>query len=291
MSTVTEPPVGVSPLRVHALGDIDRAELAALVDTDPVVNAVLASRLRAIGTLAPRIFGGTTFGTRAGDGRLTAAVFSGGNVLPVGGGPAEWAALGVRLAELERPCTSIVGRADAVGGLWGELAAPWGPARLVRRAQPLLLLDDGAALPAGDRRVRAVRSSEIEAYLPAAAAMFREELGVAPQADGSGDYRRRVTGLVRQGRALGIVDERGDVVFKADIGAVSERTCQVQGVWVRPDRRGRGLGSAALPAVLRHALTLAPTVSLYVNDFNTPARRMYARLGLREHAVLSTILF
>ena len=51
------------------------------------------------------------------------------------------------------------------------------------------------------------------------------------------------------------------------------------------------MGSAALPAVLRHALTLAPTVSLYVNDFNTPARRMYARLGLREHAVLSTILF
>ena len=63
---------------------------------------------------------------------------------------------------------------------------------------------------------------------------------MAPQADGSGDYRRRVTGLLRQGRALGIVDERGDVVFKADIGAVSERTCQVQGVWVRPDRRGRG---------------------------------------------------
>ncbi|MCW2493476.1 MAG: family N-acetyltransferase, partial [Frankiales bacterium] len=35
----------------------------------------------------------------------------------------------------------------------------------------------------------------------------------------------------------------------------------------------------------------APTVSLYVNDFNTPARRMYDRLGMRQAGVLSTVLF
>jgi predicted GNAT family acetyltransferase len=29
---------------------------------------------------------------------------------------------------------------------------------------------------------------------------------------------------------------------------------------------------------------------LYVNDFNVPARRMYARLGMREHATLATVL-
>jgi predicted GNAT family acetyltransferase len=62
-------------------------------------------------------------------------------------------------------------------------------------------------------------------------------------------------------------------------------------VWVRPQFRGRGIGRAALAVVLRHALTLAPTVSLYVNDFNTPARRMYDRLGLRQVATLSTVLF
>jgi predicted GNAT family acetyltransferase len=161
----------------------------------------------------------------------------------------------------------------------------------VRRRQPLLVLDRADSPAHGDPRVRAITHREVDAYLPAAAAMFTEELGVSPyRATTAGDYRRRVTGLIAAGRAFGVVDDDGSVLFKADIGAVSAHTCQVQGVWVRPDLRGRGLGGSALAVVLRHALTLAPTVSLYVNDFNTAARRMYARLGMRQVATLSTVL-
>ena len=60
---------------------------------------------------------------------------------------------------------------------------------------------------------------------------------------------------------------------------------------MRPDLRGRGLGTAALAAVVEHALTLAPTVSLYVNDFNLAARRMYARSACgRWHAGNGAVL-
>jgi predicted GNAT family acetyltransferase len=61
-------------------------------------------------------------------------------------------------------------------------------------------------------------------------------------------------------------------------------------VWVRPDLRGRGIATAALATVFAHALALAPSVSLCVNDFNVAARRLYARLGMRQHATLSTVL-
>jgi predicted GNAT family acetyltransferase len=43
--------------------------------------------------------------------------------------------------------------------------------------------------------------------------------------------------------------------------------------------------------VLVRALELAPTASLYVNDFNVAARRLYARVGMRQVGELSTILF
>jgi predicted GNAT family acetyltransferase len=35
----------------------------------------------------------------------------------------------------------------------------------------------------------------------------------------------------------------------------------------------------------------APQVSLYVNDFNEPARRAYAASGFRQVGELTTILF
>jgi uncharacterized protein len=81
------------------------------------------------------------------------------------------------------------------------------------------------------------------------------------------------------------------VLFKAEIGAVSADTAQVQGVWVDPAFRGRGLGAAGVAAVVAQGLRLAPAVSLYVNDFNHAARRVYARLGFAEVGTLATILF
>ncbi len=262
------------------------------VDTDPIVNVVVAARLRQVGALEERTFGGAVLGVRDGDGRLTAAGFNAGNLLAIGGGPEEWQALAAHLTSRPRICTSIVGRADAVTELWRGLAPAWGPARAVREAQPLLVLDRRAAPGRPDPRVRPIRLAELDRYLPAAEAMFTEELGVSPyESVGGGEYRRRVAGLLNEGRAFGIVARDGGVIFKADVGAVSPRTCQVYGVWVRPDHRGQGVGGPALAAVLRHALTLAPTVSLYVNAFNTAARRMYARLGFREVATLSTVLF
>jgi predicted GNAT family acetyltransferase len=121
--------------------------------------------------------------------------------------------------------------------------------------------------------------------------MFTEELGISPHvAPGTAAFHARIRSLIAERRAFAAVDFRGQVVFKAEIGAVTRHTAQIQGVWVRPDLRGRGIGRAGLTTVLGHALDLAPTASLYVNDFNIPARRMYAALGMRQHATLATVL-
>src|SRR4029453_8690387 len=70
------------------------------------------------------------------------------------------------------------------------------------------------------------------------------------------------------------------------------RTTQVQGVWVDPEFRGRGLAAAAMAAMVHDALRrVAPTVSLYVNDYNTPARRVYARCGFESAGEFAPVLF
>ena len=155
-----------------------------------------------------------------------------------------------------------------------------------------MLVTDSPAPIRPDRDVRLVRPTEIDLLFPAAVAMYTEEVGVSPLADDGGrSYRRRVAELVRARRAYArIVD--GEVVFKAELAVVTRRTAQVQGVWVAPAWRGRGLAAPAMAAVLNDALIrVAPTVSLYVNDFNTAARRVYQHCGFRPVGTLATVLF
>jgi hypothetical protein len=137
-----------------------------------------------------------------------------------------------------------------------------------------------------------VHADEIERLLPAAVAMFTEEVGVSPtRSDGGAYYRARVSELVNSGRAFARFED-GEVLFKAEIGSVTPHACQVQGVWVRPERRGEGLSVGGMAAVVELALRdIAPVVSLYVNDYNAAARSAYRRVGFREVGEFATVLF
>lgn len=274
---------------VRQLGESERRAVERLLDLDPFAGAQVAERVSARGLAwwraEGRILG---YGTRR---NLESICWLGGNLTPILATDSAVAAFAEQLSGEERLCSSIVGRADAVLGLWDRLADNWGPARDVRPNQPLLATDAPPAIPV-DPEVRRVRPDEVPLLFPAAVAMYAEEVGVSPLADDGGRaYRRRVEDLVRAGRAYArMVD--GEVVFKAELAVVTRRTAQIQGVWVAPAWRGRGIASAAMAAVVRDALLrVAPTVSLYVNDFNRPARRVYERCGFHRVGTLATILF
>jgi uncharacterized protein len=137
-----------------------------------------------------------------------------------------------------------------------------------------------------------VRPEEADILWPACVAMFTEEVGVSPTiGDGGASYRARMEQLIRSGRAFARIED-GQVIFKAEIGAVTPQACQVQGVWVRPECRGRGLAAPGMAAVVTEATrSIAPVVSLYVNDFNTPARATYQRVGFTEAGRFMSVLF
>ena len=63
-------------------------------------------------------------------------------------------------------------------------------------------------------------------------------------------------------------------------------------MWVPPDRRGEGLATSGMAAVVQAIRqNVAPVVSLYVNEWNVPARAAYERVGFIETARFSTIMF
>mgnify|MGYP001325786264 FL=1 len=263
-----------SSLRV--LDECDRDAVHALLDADPVGNVFVSSRLRATGLDAGRL-GAEVWGFIE-RGEITALCYAGANLVPINAGPAAIRQFADHARRQGRRCSSIVGPVDAVNDLWARLRPAWGPARAIRvEADPL---------------VRRVKTSELGIVLPACIAMFTEEVGVAPDSGGGGSlYRARVEELIRTGRAFARIED-GRVVFKAEIGAVTPYACQVQGVWVHPELRGRGHSEAGMAAVVRAAMAdIAPRVTLYVNDFNAPARAAYRRVGFREVGVVKSVLF
>lgn len=267
----------------------DCEEVQRILSIDPVLDVFVASRVHA-GGLGERRLGAQLWGF--GDrGRLEALCYSGTNLVPVQAPPEAARAFAQRARRQGRRCSSIVGEAVAVGLLWELLAPVWGRAREERMTQPHLILDGPPAVRP-DVRLRRVRPGEVDLLLPACVAMFTEEVGVSPLAgDHGGFYRSRIADLVAEGRAFAIIDN-GRVLFKAEVGAATAQACQIQGVWTEPSLRGRGLGTTGMAAVAELArTTLAPVVSLYVNDYNLPARRMYAQVGFRETGTCASVLF
>lgn len=260
--------------------------MRSILDTDPVATCMVAARVEVAG-LDPWRLGGELWAVGS---RLDGLCFSGANLVPLRGERSALRSFADRARRHGRSCSSVVGRAELVLPLWEELAEHWAPAREVRADQPLMVMaGPPAAMP--DPWVRPVRPHELDRYLPAAVAMFTEEVGVDPRAgDGGAGYRARVAELVSAGRAFARF-EGDQVVFKAEIGALSARVGQIQGVWVHPARRGHGLGTAGTAAVADHLARLGRVASLYVNGFNHVARASYAKVGFQQVGSFATILF
>ena len=273
---------------VRLLDERDRGAVLAICDRDPVTNVFVSSRIRAVG-LEPARLGGQVWGYTEGS-QLTSVCYSGANLVPVEASSAAVAAYAARARIQGRRCSSIVGPADAVAELWSLLAPHWGTPREIRPVQPVMQIS-GPPRAEPDPLVRQVSPHELDVMLPACIAMFTEEVGVSPiGSDGGAAYRTRVAELIRAGRSYARIDD-GLVIFKAEIGAVTPHACQVQGVWVPPAARGRGHAVRGMASVVVAALRIAPVVSLYVNDFNAPARAAYQRAGFTETGAFMSVLF
>jgi len=267
----------------------DLGEVRELLAVDAVADVFVASRVDAAGLdgwrLGAEVWG---YGDR---GDLEAICYAGANLVPVQAGPGAVRAFAERARKQGRRCSSLVGPTEAVSLLWSLLEPSWRPARELRMTQPLLAIDSRPLVTA-DPDVRLVQRHEVDLLLPACIAMFTEEVGVSPlQGDGGALYRARVEELVVQRRAFARFQD-GKVLFKAEIGAATASAAQVQGVWVEPALRGRGLGAAGTAAVVELArASVAPIVSLYVNDYNDSARRAYEKVGFRQVGTFASVLF
>jgi ribosomal protein S18 acetylase RimI-like enzyme len=271
-----------SRFQVRPIGRNDEALALAALDRNPVRDVFIASRILHDGALTS--LGPSPLWGAFEHGELRGLLHIGPNLVPATDDQAACEALAGAAGGLY-PTRMLVGERATVEFLWSLVGDGYPAPREVRRRQFVYAVDPDRLVvdPAGGVRghARLAERSDEDRVLKLSAAMYTEEMGENPMARDPDGYRRRVRMLIARGWTY-VFESGGRLLFKMDVGCASHHTAQIQGVYVPPDLRGRGVGTAAMAACCDLALDRHPNLSLYVNDFNTPAVALYERIGFRR---------
>ena len=271
-----------SGLQVRALGRDDQAVALAMLDRNPVRDVFIASRV--LHDSALTAFGPSPLWGAFDHGQMLRGLLHiGPNLVPATDDEVACEALapaasGLYLARM------VVGERATVELLWSLIGHSYPAPREVRTRQYVYAVDpDQLVHPAGAGPgvARLATRDDEDQVLLLSAAMYAEEMGENPLARDPDGYRRRVRMLTAR-RWTYVYDVDGELRFKMDVGCASNRTAQIQGVYVPPELRGRGVGTVAMAACCALAFERHPNLSLYVNDFNAPAIALYERIGFRR---------
>lgn len=276
--------------QVRQIDDDSVKQLIAIADRDPVKHCFLGARLELTrkGMIRPNYPDLLGYFD---DGHLKSAIFLGANLIPVNTTAISRNEFATVLKKQGRRCSAIVGPAVEALPLWELLAPSWGRARDIRPDQPLMSISARSKIEP-DEKVRYANTADLEVLFPACVDMFTEEVGISPIAEGNAlPYRNRISELISEKRSF-VRIENEQVVFKAEVGTIGNNVAQIQGVWVNPKFRGKGLAAGAMAAVVRFILDdIAQTASLYVNEFNKPALATYLRVGFTQIDTFATVHF
>ncbi len=218
-------------------------------------------------------------------GRLDALLMVG----PLGGTALEvrdraaFAPLAAAAARAELRPRHIVGFEEVTEPFW-RAYEPYATGLRWSRREPVLVAA-GTDLRAPARAERKVvleiaRAGDVAELSANSAEQHLEDLRDDREAADAAGFRERHARDVRDGRWW-VARERGRIVFQVHVGASSAHAVQLGGVFVPRDARARGWATAGVRAMSARLLQRHALVTLYCDEANEGARRVYERVGFR----------
>lgn len=154
----------------------------------------------------------------------------------------------------------------------------------LHRDQLAFVVRDEMFRPATGIELRPAELGDLDALVEASAEMAREEAGDDPQARNPSLFRSRIKNRLERGRDFVLTTPEG-LAFKSNVAALSPFGGQVEGIFVPPAQRHRGLGLKGTSWVTGWILDRSPRACLLVNEDNESAKKLYERLGyVRTHS-------
>lgn len=270
---------------LEPISSANAAQALAFLSDHPYEHAFLQWK---IASASPRRRS-SCFLSHAGNGTIDGVCYFGAQFVPAASGDAALASFS-DLARLMPPEEIILGRRPHVERWWEFLRSWHRPPRTVRTSQPMYMVDRLSLRSSREQaEVGPATAEELDEIALGSAQTIEHENGISPDPTDP-NFRARIAGAIRAKRWWRWRAQNG-IRFQCCLGAKTPRTGQLQGVWTPPEHRRKAYALRALGAICDHLLDDLPTLSLYVNDFNTPAITLYERLGFKRVGELTTMLF
>ena len=171
----------------------------------------------------------------------------------------------------------LMGEHNAVRQFWNHYAVNGESPRLIH---PILFLQrrdpfKNHHLVDG---LRLATRNDLEQVVRAQAAMAFETSGVDPLTKDPAGFRERYLRRIEKNRVW-VLMKQGQLIFKTDVTSESAEVAYLEGVYVSPEERGKGLGPTCLQAIGHILLQRKKAIYLFVEQENTRLQSFYFNLG------------
>jgi predicted GNAT family acetyltransferase len=193
-------------------------------------------------------------------------------------------------ANLAKECKSahmVLGEQDLVKTFWSYYADGGQSPRLFCRE---LLLEQRWPLEVREAvpGLRLATSDDLDLIVPAQAQSAFDESGVDPLQNDPEGFRQRCARRIEQGKTWVLIEDC-KLIFKAEVITDTALVAYLEGVWVDPQERGKGIGSRCMSQLGRSLLLRSSSVCLLVNEKFQAARTFYTRAGYQFVSCYDTI--
>lgn len=264
---------------VRRLTESDRVEVLTFLSIRPVHTVVMTSFINDNG-IESELNRGVYYGYRNAKGELEGVALIGHSTLVEARSDASLKALAYQARNAATPLHLVMSSGDAAERFWNYMTDGLKAPRLTC-TEALFEI----SFPFAVRRLHhKLEKATMDWLVPVAEAQAEVafiECGVDPMKKDREGFLKRVARRIEQGRVF-VVTDGEKLVFKADIIAETAETIYLEGIYVHPEYRGKGIGSECLAALSLKLMNRVSNICMLSNVEFKSAHRSFVKAGYRN---------
>ena len=265
--------------KVSELRQENKQEVLAFLSVRPVHTVVMTSFINDNGIVSD-LNRGKFYGCRNSVGTLEGVALIGHSTLVEARSDEALKALAFAAKNSETPIHLVMSSGNAAETFWNHLSGGTNAPRL-KCTEALFEISFPFPVQRSEFKIENAEMGHLMQVAEAQAEVAFIECGVDPMLRDREGFLKRVARRIEQKRVFVVMDGE-KLVFKADIIAETDDVAYLEGVYVAPEYRGKGVGSKCLSSLSLELLNRVGHICLLSNVEFEGAHKSFAKAGFKN---------